>query len=1145
MDLAPGTHIAHYELVAPLGAGGMGFVYQAHDTNLDRDVAIKFLAKDRDPAAVKRFIREARAASALNHPNIVTIFEIGEASAGRFIVMELVRGRTLRELVTARPSIDSVADVAVQIARALTAAHAAGIVHRDIKPENVMVREDGYVKLLDFGLARQLSGLSQATLATRSETFSGGLLGTVRYMSPEQARGDVADCASDVFSLGVVLYELTTGFHPFQADSPLGVLQAISTRLPMMPTRLNPEITSAFERLVLDMLQKDARLRPSAPDVAARLAELSSQPRLVMRASTAPADKRHMVGRGKELDQLFAAFQTMASGRGLLMCVVGEPGIGKTTLVDDFLYRLTGTRGDVQIARGRCSERLAGTEAYLPFIEALDSLLHSGSAESAAPVLRLLAPTWYSRLTPSSGTNGAVEMRSGSQDRMKRELGAFLQEQVRSKPLVIFLEDVHWADASTTDLIDYLANRFEDLPILVLATFRPTELLLAKHPFQSVKLDLQGRGLCREIQLTFLAPEDVLQYVTLEFPENDFPSAFSALIHTKTEGNPLFMADLVSDMRRRGGIVDEGGRWRVAQSMTEIERELPESIRSMIQRKIGSVGEDDRKLLIAASVQGYEFDSAVVATALGMDQADTEEHFDVLEGMHALVRFEGEKELPGGRLTVRYRFVHALYQNALFSSLRATRRVSLSAAIAQALLKFYTGRHTNVIASRLAFLFEAARNYMEATQYYLAAAQEAAHLFANQEAVTLARHGMALLRTLPDNCDRQRRELQLQIALAGPLTAIRGYADADVAQAYTRAIELCHLLNDTPQLFLVLHGLYRFHFVKGELNSALNLGEQLHGIAQRADDAAMLVEAHRALGLPLIYLGEFARAREHLDCALELYDPQKHRSHIVLYGADPALACYAWRSLALWFIGSPEQALASIKQSLALAAEITHPFSRAYARILAAWLYQYRREPAEVRIHTDAAIEMSTEHGFAQWLAVGRMLRGWARVAANDVSRGIEDLRVGHDAFRATGGVFNLPHFLALLAEALGRAGQLDEALAVISEALSVSLRQNDRCYEAELKRLKGELLLQQGCTAAQAGEAFQQALETARMQGAKSLELRAATSLARLYSRTGRREEGRTQLIDIYRRFTEGFETPDLTEARTLLSEMSPDGGG
>ncbi len=259
MTLAAGEKLGPYEILAALGAGGMGQVYRARDTRLGREVAIKLVAErlTRDPSAVDRFVREAHAASRLNHPNIVTIHEIGEAGVGRFIVMELVQGRTLREIATARIAWESVVDIGRQIAKALAAAHAEGIVHRDVKPENVMVRDDGYVKVLDFGLARLLpTEAAGSGVDTASGTEAGTVLGTIRYMAPEQARGERVDGAADVFALGLVLYELATGRHPFGAERPFGVIDAIARDPALPPSRPNAEIPGPLEALLLQDPQR-------------------------------------------------------------------------------------------------------------------------------------------------------------------------------------------------------------------------------------------------------------------------------------------------------------------------------------------------------------------------------------------------------------------------------------------------------------------------------------------------------------------------------------------------------------------------------------------------------------------------------------------------------------------------------------------------------------------------------------------------------------------------------------------------------------------------------------------------------------------------------------------------------------------------
>jgi len=357
--------------------------------------------------------------------------------------------------------------------------------------------------------------------------------------------------------------------------------------------------------------------------------------------------------------------------------------------------------------------------------------------------MKLIAPTWYVQLAPVAADDSSAarllgDVRVASQEHMKWELGALLLELSRLRPMILFFDDLHWSDVSTIDLVAYVAGRLEAMRVLIVAAYRSSELLLSKHPFLQVKLDLQARGVCREIPLQFLSREDTERYLALEFPENRFPAEFTALIHTKTEGNPLFMADLARYLRDRKVIAEEQGRWVLAKSVPNIEHELPESVRSMIQRKIEQLSEADRRLLVGASVQGYEFDSAAVAKALAMDVAEVEERLEVLDRVNAFVRFVDEEEFPDRTLTLRYRFVHVLYQNALYASLRPTRKASLSTAVAQTLQGFY-GERSSEVAPQLAFLFKSARDFTHAAEYFLIAARNAGRVFANQEAIVFYR----------------------------------------------------------------------------------------------------------------------------------------------------------------------------------------------------------------------------------------------------------------------------------------------------------------------------------------------------------------------------------------------------------------------
>ena len=612
-------------------------------------------------------------------------------------------------------------------------------------------------------------------------------------MSPEQTVADTLSPATDIFSLGVILYELATGRHPFEANSHQAVIRHILAEAPLPPSRLNPEVSSEFERLILKMLQKDPRLRPTAQDVETSLLgsgdEQRSEPSVRKDMQAASALTRRTVGREVPLASLCSALDSVRAGQGLLVCVTGEPGIGKTTLLDDFLEQVERpSAAPVSSARGTCSERLAGAEAYLPILEVLESLTRGSDGEMIARTLRLLAPTWYVRIVSLSTEDSSAERvlsdaKAASQERMKRELIAFLEELCRIRPVILFLEDVHWADVSTVDLLAYIGTKLASMRLLIVATYRPTELTVSDHVFGRIKLELQGRGRCHELSLDFLTLEDIEEYLALNFPGHRFPAEFADLIHTRTSGSPLFIVDLLRFFRDRHVIAETDGRWELAESVEEIEDEIPESVRSMVQKKIDQLVDLDRRLLTAASVQGYEFEAAVVAKALEMDEVEVEERLECLDRVHALVRPVGEQELPDNTLTVRYTFVHVLYQHALYRALSPARRAHVSKTVGQALLGFYRTQKKTVAAD-LALLFEAARSFAQAADFFMLAARNAAAIYANQEAVKLTHRAIACAEKL-EGKHRYKRVMFAALQLAQMHTTLSQFetAAADFEQA--------------------------------------------------------------------------------------------------------------------------------------------------------------------------------------------------------------------------------------------------------------------------------------------------------------------------------------------------------------------------
>jgi predicted ATPase len=510
-----------------------------------------------------------------------------------------------------------------------------------------------------------------------------------------------------------------------------------------------------------------------------------------------------------------------------------------------------------------------------------------------------------------------------------------------------------------------------------------------------------------------------------------------------------------------------------------------------------------------------------------------------------------------------YLFKHALIQEAAYQSLLKHTRQHYHERIAQVLDE----RFPEIVETQPELL---AHHYTEAGQpaqalpYWLRAGQRASERSANLEAVSQLCAGLAALQTLPATPARAQQELTLQLALGAPLMMIKGHSAPEVEQTYTRALELCQQAGDSPQLFSTLTGLWRFYYARGRLETTRELAEQCFALAQRMQDQALLQEAHMMLGLALFTRGELVSARQHLEQGIALYDPQHPRSLAFSGGTDPGVCCLCGEAWTLWTLGYPERALVSSQEALNLAKRLSHAYSLGFALHYDAMLHKWRREAQLVQERAETVMALSSEHGFARWLAGGMIRQGWALVVQGSAAEGIALLSQGLATWRHMGGELGLPNILGILAEAYGTGGRAEEGLRVLAEALATAHKNTERHYEAELYRLTGELLLQQAgespppasdtphpteasVEAAQtvalwteAESCFLQALEVARHQQAKSFELRAAQSLSRLWQQQGKRAEARQLLAEIYGWFSEGFDTPDLQEAKSLLDALA-----
>ena len=509
----------------------------------------------------------------------------------------------------------------------------------------------------------------------------------------------------------------------------------------------------------------------------------------------------------------------------------------------------------------------------------------------------------------------------------------------------------------------------------------------------------------------------------------------------------------------------------------------------------------------------------------------------------------------------RYFFKHALIQDTAYQSLLKSTRHQYHQQIARVLEERFpdTKKHQPEL---LAHHYTEAGLIEQAISYWQQGGQQAVQRSANTEAVNHLTTALELLKTLPDTPKRVQQELTLQLTLGAPLMATNGYAVPEVERCYARARELCQRLGETPQVFPALWGLWVFYILRAEYKTARELGEQLLRLAQNVQDPTFFVQAHFALGETLLVLGEFVSARVHLEQSNAFYNPQQHRSLAFLAGFDPGIISLSWAAWALWMLGYPDQALRSNSEALALAQGLSHPPSLAFALTHAAWLHQFRREGRAAQERAEAVIALCAEQGIPFFLANGTIGRGWALAEHGQVEEGIAQIRQGMTAWREMGAESSWSQWLTLLAEAYRKGGQTEEGLAALTEALAAVSKLGEHHYEAELYRLYGELSLRMGETesgrngeqegsfsfadspfrrfpVSSSEEAFLKAIEIARKQQAKSWELRASTSLARLWQSQGKHHEARNILSEIYSWFTEGFDTKDLQEAKALIEEL------
>jgi predicted ATPase len=727
--------------------------------------------------------------------------------------------------------------------------------------------------------------------------------------------------------------------------------------------------------------------------------------------------------------------------------------------------------------------------------------------------------------------------RMDAQVKKRRTLDAIKRLLLReslNQPLMVIFEDLHWIDEETQALLNLLADSIGTSRLLLLVNYRPeySHQWGSKTYYTQLRLDPLGRESADEMLTALLAPSAPLsRSVAGEGQgEGDDLSSLKRLIIERTEGNPFFMEETVQVLLDEGALV-RNGTIKLTKPLGELK--IPPTVQAILAARIDRLPAEEKDLLQTLAVIGKEFPLSLVRAVVGVSADELGRVLDDLQ----LGEFIYEQPAVGD---IEYTFKHALTQEVAYNSVLIERRKLLHERAGAATEELYGGRLDDHLTA-LAHHFSQSHNTTKAIHYLRLAGAQAVRRSANREAVVHLKGALDRMNSIPDSPQRSRDELDLLVMLGPVMMTLAGYASLESEMVYLRARNLCVQLGDNTRLFPVLWGLWICRVSRAELDQARHLAGELASLAEGLGDEALKLEAHHAMWNTLWLRGELTAARLHTERGAALYDPHQHGSLAALYGGhDPGVCGRSQAAVVEWLLGNPERALESSRDALTLAHELAHGESLAWALSMAAIVDQLRGDRAGAGVHAEALIALSAEHGFAQWVAVGTILRAWAGSEAANSEIKLANMRQGIAAWRAAGARRWNPYFLALTVETCCALRRVDEAREVVAEALDSVDRTGERWYEAELHRLRGELSLMGGESAqSDAEEHFRRAIEVSRQIEAKSHELRATTGLARLLAKQGKRDEARTMLAEIYGWFTEGLETADLKDAKALLDQL------
>ena len=808
---------------------------------------------------------------------------------------------------------------------------------------------------------------------------------------------------------------------------------------------------------------------------------------------SAPEPSR-LVGRFAELQELARSFDLARSGRRQLLCLTGEPGIGKSALADTFLDQLRATH-PVEIAYGQCLDHHGVGEPYLPLIEAFARLAGDQDGSTVREILSNQAPSWLAQM-PSLWTRSerrVFEARSrATRERMMRELTLAVEAIASDIPLLLKLEDIHWSDVSTLDWLAHVARRPDPARLLVLATLRPADPAGAKVGLGALVTELAVHGWCREIALTPLGLPAIEDYLKARLGREECATEWremAPLLLERTGGNPLFMTSIVNHLAQ-----PEGPNRTPAAIMS-----IPQDVRRFIDRQIDELNEIDCNLLTAASVIRREFAAPAVAAALEIPGVQVEATCARFARQGVFIVKSGSTMWPDGTCAELFTFRHDLYRELLYERLPATRRAVSHVRVGNRLEAAWANR-LDAIAAELAEHFERGNEFVRAIPHHQRAASKALRRSANEEAIGHLRRALDAIGHIADGAERIRIEVELRIGLGAAFMATRGFGAPEVLEAYSRAEALCDRVGERADIFPALWGQWLFRWGRGELDAAWRFCEKLLALAEKFGDPGLKLQAHHAAWATSFGRGQLLEVRVHAQAGLALYDAQAHQAMASSYGNHDASTCAQnFMALSLALAGREDWARATADRALAIARNLNDPFSLALTLYFASATAQVLGDVGLATQHAEASRQLAIDHDLVVARAWSTGVTGWCAAECGDSDRGIALLTDAIAVLQATQSRYSLSYLLGLLADAHMKAGHHDDAMTAVDEGIALVEASGERYYSAELHRLHGELLARPPRGEYRKAEAsFRAAIKVAEQQGAAALQKKAIESLHR-----------------------------------------------